>query len=88
MTYNLTAMRGICTACTLPFTVQNEVCINLFCGNGALDLGEMCDDSNNVNGDGCSDTCMKEIYCGNGFITSAENCDDNNTISNDGCSSC
>jgi len=30
------------------------------CGNGTLELGEACDDGNNVNGDGCSATCNIE----------------------------
>ncbi|MGI9610006.1 MAG: M4 family metallopeptidase, partial [Acidimicrobiia bacterium] len=30
------------------------------CGDGALDLGEMCDDGNTDNGDGCSATCGVE----------------------------
>ncbi len=30
------------------------------CGNGAADAGEQCDDSNLVNGDGCSATCQCE----------------------------
>jgi cysteine-rich repeat protein len=31
------------------------------CGNGILETGETCDDGNNVNGDGCSNTCQTEI---------------------------
>jgi TonB family protein len=31
------------------------------CGDGSLDLGEQCDDSNAANGDGCSATCRTEI---------------------------
>ena len=30
------------------------------CGNGTLDLGEKCDDGNNIGGDGCSATCKIE----------------------------
>jgi cysteine-rich repeat protein len=30
------------------------------CGNGALELGEQCDDANTTNGDGCSVTCQLE----------------------------
>jgi len=33
----------------------------LFCGDGNLDAGEQCDDSNNVNGDGCSAQCTVEV---------------------------
>ena len=31
-----------------------------YCGNGALDTGESCDDGNTQNGDGCSSTCTIE----------------------------
>ena len=30
------------------------------CGDGVVDTDEMCDDANNVNGDGCSDICVIE----------------------------
>src|ERR1700712_1169421 len=30
------------------------------CGNGTVDTGETCDDSNIVSGDGCSSTCQTE----------------------------
>ncbi|KXI27145.1 M4 family metallopeptidase [Paraglaciecola hydrolytica] len=30
------------------------------CGDGALDIGEMCDDGNSNNGDGCSSSCQVE----------------------------
>ncbi len=35
----------------------------LYCGDGILGTsdGEACDDSNQVSGDGCSDTCQIEI---------------------------
>jgi cysteine-rich repeat protein len=31
------------------------------CGNGALDSGEVCDDGNAANGDGCSQSCRVEL---------------------------
>ncbi|HEY4175180.1 MAG TPA: DVUA0089 family protein [Kofleriaceae bacterium] len=34
------------------------------CGNGTVDPGEGCDDSNNVSGDGCSATCHDETAGG------------------------
>ena len=30
------------------------------CGNGVIESGEECDDSNVGNGDGCSSSCKKE----------------------------
>ena len=35
---------------------------------------EICDDGNNVNGDGCSTTCRLES-CGNGQLDTGEECD-------------
>lgn len=61
---------------------------NATCGNGGKDLGEDCDDRNNINGDGCSRTCLLEgaksvcgastdaSCCGNGRVDVGEECDD------------
>lgn len=73
------------------------------CGNGVVEGPEGCDDSNTLNGDGCSSTCQVEngywcfgspsacskaaIYCGNGLPNLGEQCDDRNTVNGDGCSS-
>ena len=59
-----------------------------FCGDGAVDPGEQCDDGNNVSGDGCSATCKLEnvVGCGNGAVEAGEQCDDGNTRPGDGCS--
>lgn len=48
------------------------------CGNGTVESGETCDDSNTTNGDGCSSTCQTEgpPVCGNGLLQGAEFCDD------------
>ena len=35
-----------------------------YCGDGHLDTGEQCDDGNNINGDGCSATCTRELFGG------------------------
>lgn len=80
-------MRGVCSACSSPFLVVDELCVNI-CGNGILNPGEQCDDGNIVSGDHCSSTCMTEAFCGDGIINPPEICDDNNIIPNDGCSSC
>src|SRR3989344_4526434 len=37
-------------------------CIPEFCGDGILNAGEQCDDGNNVNGDGCSNSCKNENF--------------------------
>ena len=56
------------------------------CGDGVLDSGEECDDSNNVSGDGCSADCEDEALCGDGEPDPGEECDDGNTDDGDGCS--
>src|SRR5690606_20746438 len=59
---------------------QNS-CIDVRCGNGIIeaDLDEMCDDGNNVGGDGCSENCLSDETCGNGYldedIDTPEECD-------------
>jgi cysteine-rich repeat protein len=58
------------------------------CGDGILNLGEECDDGNNVSCDGCSDFCEIEVgyVCGDGILnTDCEECDDGNTDPGDGC---
>src|SRR5437867_3271940 len=59
-----------------------------FCGDGVQDAGEQCDDHNNISGDGCSASCVRE-FCGDGIVgnTPGEQCDDGNNVDGDGCSS-
>ena len=54
------------------------------CGNGAIDGGEVCDDGNRVDGDGCDSNC-RPTGCGNGVVTAGEGCDDGNLLPGDGC---
>jgi cysteine-rich repeat protein len=59
-----------------------------FCANGTQDPGEQCDDGNEVDGDGCSETCVGEL-CGDGVVNNVvETCDDGNAADGDGCASC
>jgi len=55
------------------------------CGNGTVEPGEQCDDSNNVSGDGCDANCTP-TRCGNGILTEGEQCDDGNSDDADCCS--
>jgi cysteine-rich repeat protein len=56
---------------------------NGVCGDGTVDTGEQCDDSNTVSGDGCSATCTTETtQCGNGVVDMGEQCDDGAANSN------
>ena len=49
-----------------------------------MNAGEVCDDGNLADGDGCDSNCTASA-CGNGIVTGAEGCDDGNTVSCDGC---
>jgi len=41
-------------------TIQIEITVPNFCGDGKVDPGEQCDDGNTIDGDGCSATCTSE----------------------------
>lgn len=59
------------------------------CGDGVvMPPSEVCDDGNNVDGDGCSADCASDETCGNRIIDTAagEVCDDGNTMDGDECS--
>ena len=73
-------LMGATQALESPCTPQTD------CGNGILDPGEECDDSNFNNHDDCLNDCTLP-YCGDGhfWVNSSEECDDGNTISGDGC---
>jgi cysteine-rich repeat protein len=45
------------------------------CGDGAVGIGEQCEDGNTMGCDGCSPTCHLE-RCGNGVVDCGEDCDD------------
>src|SRR4051794_8586304 len=49
---------------------KQSVCIKGQCGNGIIDsaAGEVCDDGNIVDGDGCSADCKSNESCGNGIV--------------------
>ncbi|NTX17190.1 DUF4215 domain-containing protein [Myxococcus sp. CA056] len=92
------AASGVCESGTCnPHT---DVCVTAnVCGNAMLDNGELCDDGNTANNDGCSATCAIEaghgctgnpsvcaVTCGDGIKAGSEACDDGNTAATDGCS--
>jgi cysteine-rich repeat protein len=61
--------------CT-TFTVNNGwcdagICYLIVCGNTVVEPGEICDDTNNVDNDGCKDDCSSLETCGDGVLNSA-----------------
>ncbi len=56
------------------------------CGDDVLDMGEQCDDGNQVEEDGCTNMCMLAA-CGDGLVhLGVEQCDDGNQVADDECS--
>lgn len=73
--------------------VNQAVCVDIGgCGDDILEPGEVCDDGNIVDGDGCSNNCFSDETCGNGIIDThslyPEECDHGklNGTTNDNCS--
>ena len=68
-----------------PDALCRSDCTAQRCGDGIVDpsFGEICDDGNNVAGDGCDPSCQS--VCGDGRVDLGEECDDGNTIAGDGC---
>jgi cysteine-rich repeat protein len=59
---------------------RQDVCIDIGgCGNGVVASGEVCDDGNIIDGDGCSADCKSNETCGNGILDNnvqgSEQCD-------------
>lgn len=76
---------GVCPPGRRCIAADNGVfCAPVSCGDGRLDPGEMCDDGNNVSGDGCPADCGPP--CGDGQLDPGEVCDDGNNVGGDGCS--
>lgn len=74
--------------CADGHACYDGVCLPSGCGNKLRDQGEMCDEGDTRDRDGCSANCESTEACGNGYIdfTVREECDDSNTLSHDGCS--
>lgn len=61
----------------LACAAKQNVCISGTCANGQIDyiVGEVCDDGNLRDGDGCSGDCRVLETCGNGKLDAQEGCD-------------
>lgn len=72
------------TTTTIPETTTTTLAP--FCGDGAVNEGEECDDANTGSGDGCTSECVDE-FCGDGIDNdgAAEECDDANSSNEDSC---
>jgi cysteine-rich repeat protein len=80
---------GLRCAPGLVCDVAQDACIEIGgCGDGITDpsKGEICDDGNTRDGDGCSAKCDSKEVCGNMVMDDGELCDDGNTQDGDGCS--
>ena len=56
------------------------------CGDGVIDEGEVCDDGNLRNCDGCNADCSRvDDLCGDDILECNETCDDGNLTNDDGC---
>jgi cysteine-rich repeat protein len=84
---NIDLVFGAPVASTIREFVTSVACLDVVatCGDGAIGIGEQCDDGNTTDGDGCSATCEVEGPCGDGFVGAGEQCDDGNTTPGDGC---
>jgi cysteine-rich repeat protein len=59
--------------------VEEEKCVEAFCGDDIRQHGEDCDDGNDDNTDNCDNFCRTPI-CGNGTIEGDEECDNPDNI--------
>jgi cysteine-rich repeat protein len=81
-----------CQVAGVAGTCSGGACHPVACGNGIVDsaYGEVCDDGNQIPGDGCSADCRSSETCGNGVIDTiaGEQCDGGVPgLSADGCTS-
>ncbi len=86
---------GVWCESTVPYNTgdlgtpgqPNTPCPEPVCGNGVVEVGEQCDDGNDVSGDGCEPDCTATAPgCGDGVLGDGEECDDGNIVPGDGCS--
>jgi len=75
-------------ACNIPVAERTGDQTIAACGDSKIDPGEVCDDGNQADGDGCSADCKSDESCGNGVVDqiTGETCDDGNLHGGDGCS--
>lgn len=83
-------MDGIGGNCDLPDARRSVCpCVGAFCGNGVVEDGEICDDGNDVDNDGCTTECVElppTCVSANGYLWCFDN-DACGEACNDVCSS-
>ncbi|WP_096058865.1 DUF4215 domain-containing protein [Haliangium ochraceum] len=69
---------GVTCAPGWECAAAQAACILDGCGNGRVqyERGEVCDDGNILDGDGCSADCLSNESCGNGYTDVSEDCDE------------
>jgi cysteine-rich repeat protein len=68
-----------------PLDIPEPESLDPRCGDGVVDVGEMCDDRNSISTDACLTACVF-ARCGDGIVhAGVEACDDNNSVPGDGC---
>jgi cysteine-rich repeat protein len=67
-------------------SADGKTCIQGGCGDGVVDIDEVCDDGNVTGEDGCSADCKSNEACGNGILDPGESCDDGKNDDGDACS--
>lgn len=79
---------------SMPDSMTPDVTVVDLCGNDLVNIGETCDDGNQVSNDGCSNECLIEIgwdcnssvpsvctpVCGDTLVRGTETCDDGNEV--------
>jgi len=78
---------ALCEIVGGPGVCRDGACEFARCGNAIVEaaLGEVCDDGNGMDGDGCARDCVSDESCGNGVRDRNESCDDGNVVDGDGC---
>ncbi len=66
---------GTCTVALGEGRCVDGLCVVAICGNGVVELDEVCDDANTRSFDGCSSKCDSLEACGNGIVELDEDCD-------------
>src|SRR5262245_39671132 len=65
-----------CESISIDHQAPRMMCvIPNHCGNYVVDPGEVCDDGNNMDNDGCSADCKSLEMCGDGKVDPGEECD-------------